>query len=361
MKIAIISSTFPDEKPGGVSTYVEGRAEFLSRKIEVQVYALGGNSGYQGIGRLKEIGIGSHMNFSRNFPIYWWRLLKGVISFKPDIIEIHNIPVGLPLFVLSFFVKLGRITYFFHGPARLESQIEGASNSSVFMRYQLEKFCLKRSKVIYCVSHAFQEVLLKEHPFIKKRGLVVRLRYPRLLFPTQIENKIFHNDSLSFVCVRRLVKRTGVLDLIDAFIGVKKMGKIHKTSTLNIVGSGPLLEEIEERVESSGYSSSIKVLGKISSKARDELYQKSSFNIVPTKGLEGFGLIILEAAFFGCPSIVTRVNALPEVIEKLDGLGVVCQPGKDGLKEVLANIKPFTDRDREKLFELSRRKFGVNR
>lgn len=81
---------------------------------------------------------------------------------------------------------------------------------------------------------------------------------------------------------------------------------------------------------------------------------------MPTIGLEGFGLVVVEAAFWGCPSIVTDVNALPEVISKLEGIGVIVPPTQEGLHAALVDAKPLPMDQRQHFTALARRKFGVS-
>ena len=363
MKIAIISSTFPTEKPGGVPTYVDGRATFLSRRLEVRVYALGQGETSDPSSPYKMIRLGSSSSFRKSFPLRWWRLMQELRRWRPDVVEIHNIPVGLPVFALYPFLGVNRPTYFFHGPARLEAKIEGASRVGYMLRFFVERFCLHRSRAIYCVSKAFRKVLLEEHPFLSRRSMKVMIRYPRIKLPRELNrsaSRTINEQRFSFVCVRRLVERTGTAQLVDAFLSAIASNKLPSDALLRIVGDGPQRSLLEEKVRDSGYSKSVEILGRVSQEERDRLFSTSTFNVVPTVGLEGFGLVIAEAAFWGCPSIVTDVNALPEVISKLDAIGVVCPPTKEGIETSLIDATPLNKDQRKHLAMLAQRKFGIS-
>lgn len=363
MKIAIISSTFPTEKPGGVPTYVEGRATFLSRKVDVRVYALGQGDSSDGSARYRQVGLGPSSNFKKNFLFTWVRLLREIRRWRPDVLEVHNIPVGLPLFVLFPLLGVTRPTYFFHGPARLEAKIEGASRIGYTLRYYLERFCLRRSRVSYCVSQAFRKVLLEEHSFLARQSRKVVIRYPRINLPHEMDKptgQTSEDKRLSFICVRRLVERTGTVQLLDAFLAAKESKQLPSDAVLRIVGNGPQKIILEEKIRDKSLSDSVELLGHVSQEERDRLFATSTFNVVPTIGLEGFGLVVVEAAFWGCPSIVTDVNALPEVISKLDGIGVVVPPTPKGLQTALVNATPLPIDQRQHLKALALRKFGVS-
>lgn len=361
MKIAIISSTFPEDKPGGVGTYVDGRAAYLSRKASVRVFALGRGGSTDYTSTYQKFSLGFPNRLKKDFLFVWWKLIVQIIRWKPDVVEIHNIPIGLPMFIIFLFSGVRRPTYFFHGPARLEAKIEGASLISCFFRYSLEKFCLFQSRSIYCVSHAFKKTLGEEHRFIR-RWKNVKIRYPKVRLPEYPRDAFGERNQegqQDFVCVRRLVERTGTALLLDAFLAGKEANLLSSDARLRIVGEGPQKELLQRKIRDSKFGGSVELLGRVSQIERDKLFASSTYNVVPTIGLEGFGLVVVEAAFLGCPTIVTNVNALPEVIAKLDGMGVVVAPTRESITDALVHAKALTSDQRDKLGNLARRKFGV--
>jgi glycosyltransferase involved in cell wall biosynthesis len=336
LRLALISQPFSHLKPGGVPTYVNGRQKYLSRNIEVKVFAIG-----TPLNESNQISLGQNLNggILRFLPV-WIKLIQELWKWKPDIIEVHNIPTGLPLF---FFIN--SINYFFHGPAHLEAKSEGKHWISCTCKYLLEKIFLVRSKKIFVASKNFRELIKIEHPILKRLDKKVIVKYPKLSIDT--EKKITLSNFLEvkrlqslktgakFICVRRLVSRTGVDLLINAFSHAVDHKKIPVNSILLIIGNGPLEGRINELICKNKYAHNIRMLGTITNEYRDELYRNCDFNIVPTIGLEGFGLVVIEAAFQGCPSIVTNINALPEVIEMLNGKGFICQPNIISLSNML--------------------------
>jgi glycosyltransferase involved in cell wall biosynthesis len=169
--------------------------------------------------------------------------------------------------------------------------------------------------------------------------------------------KALVDQPMVFVCVRRLVRRTGVLELVEAFLQASAMGRLHPDTVLHIAGDGPLLPEIRLLVAQKPSNARLILHGQISDEARLHLYRESDLNVVPTQALEGFGLVVIEAALQGCPSLVTDVGGLPEVLALLDHIGVICRPDVASLSEALLKLRPFPLRDRQQLAQVAARRF----
>lgn len=125
-------------------------------------------------------------------------------------------------------------------------------------------------------------------------------------------------DPRSFlaVCVRRLVPRMGIEVLLDAWRQIAE--ELPGGSTLMLVGEGPLSMELAERVRGEGLAGRVRLLGRVPDEELIELYRAADVAVVPTLSVEGFGLVVLEAAACGTPSIVSNVGGLPEVTRPLD-------------------------------------------
>ena len=361
MKVAIVSSTFPEEKPGGVPTYVEGRMAVLSRRCEVRLFALGQGDG------VDRIGIGRSASFRRNVLIVWFRLLSAIREYRPDVIEVHNIPVGLPLFVLA-----RRVNYFFHGPARLEARLEGIRGTSLAIKYLLEWVSIRCSRRVLVASSAFRALVCDEHPYLRARVRPPVIRYPKFVASpvasadAEDDRRCLEEIGLRFpgprpvfVSVRRLVARTGLELLVRSFDRALTDGLVPQDAVLLIVGGGPLHDQIERLIRELGRQDNIRLVGRVSDQARDALYRHAHFNVVPTVGLEGFGLVVVEAALHGCPSIVTNVNALPEVVALLDGCGLVCEPDEGAMAAALGSSLKACRVDRAALQRLAVNRFVV--
>lgn len=95
------------------------------------------------------------------------------------------------------------------------------------------------------------------------------------------------------------------------------------TYPLKIAGDGPLRPIVERAVAEH---SSITYLGSVPSREASDLMGEATFLIVPTVGIETFGLVTAEALAKGTPALVSDLGALTEIID--DGkTGWLVPPG----------------------------------
>lgn len=87
-----------------------------------------------------------------------------------------------------------------------------------------------------------------------------------------------------------------------------------------VAGTGPMTEEIKNRVYSNGLMEKFFFTGYIDSDIKNKLYQIADTAIFPSL-YEPFGIVALEAMAAGCPVVVSDVGGLSEIVEhKVNGL-----------------------------------------
>lgn len=347
-RLAIVSSAFGHERAGGVASYVEGRARYLRRRIDVGLFALGKTEQAGG-----SFSVGRKGGFRFFFLFAWCRLLWGLHRFKPDYIEVHNIPVGFPAVILL------RAAYFFHGPAAEEARVEGKRGLRLAFSGWLERLVVRRARKVYVVSHAFKAVFLDIYR-AEGRAFLLRVRYPKIASRVGIlcfEGPGRKDRGLILVCVRRLVKRTGVQELVLAFKEAERRKALPAGTSLHIVGEGPEKEAVAKTIAEGGGRSGIVLHGRLDNSGRDELFKRADWNIVPTQSLEGFGLVVIEAGLCGCPSLVTRVGGLPEAVEALGGIGKICGASVVELEQALGELRVVAADKRRAIADAAERKF----
>jgi glycosyltransferase involved in cell wall biosynthesis len=128
-------------------------------------------------------------------------------------------------------------------------------------------------------------------------------------------------DAFIALTVRRLFFRNGLDTLIDAATHLRGLAGLHVV----IGGTGPEQAEIKERIARDGLAN-VHLVGYIPDLDLPDYYRAADVFILPTRTAEGFGLVLMEAAASGVPSIATDSGAPREVVD--DGVtGLLVPPG----------------------------------
>ncbi len=206
----------------------------------------------------------------------------------------------------------------FHGPWAAESAVEGGAKWSVVAKRWLERRVYHSADRVITLSRAFGELVVRDYGVDETKVRVVpggvdvdrwavdfdrANARQRLGWPT---------DRPIVFCVRRLARRMGLENLIDA---TKRLTDSCPDILVVIGGSGPLKDELATKVESLGLQNHVRLIGFVPEEDLPIAYRAADLSIVPTQALEGFGLIVLESLAAGTPALVTPVGGLPEVVE----------------------------------------------
>jgi glycosyltransferase involved in cell wall biosynthesis len=120
----------------------------------------------------------------------------------------------------------------------------------------------------------------------------------------------------------------------------KIQAKSSQKIVLNMVGDGPLLEEIKAKK----HNFQIHFLGKKTKEEISNLLRESTF-FLHASHIETFSVVIAEALFCGVPVIASNVGAIPELI--FDFNGVLCDNKVEswvaGIEKALSSTYNRTD------------------
>ena len=151
------------------------------------------------------------------------------------------------------------------------------------------------------------------------------------LYPSK---NLIEKDKIHFAFFGRLDEQKNPLDFIKAINFLKNEGFLNSRLSFSIAGDGELKNQCEQLIYEYNLQDDIKLLGWINDKSAflntvDVLCQPSKW--------EAFGLVFVEAAFFGIPSIATKVEGIPEVV--LDGItGLLCDNNAVSLKNCMVKL-----------------------
>ena len=134
--------------------------------------------------------------------------------------------------------------------------------------------------------------------------------------------------------VGRMIKEKGILEIIEAYEGLKEKDNIQ----LIIAGDGPLLKELQNKK----LNKNILLAGKLNHDEVMGLLNKTDIFVHPSSFAEGMPTSILEAGLMKCAIVATPAGGTAEVINKKE-LGIICKPSvesiKNGLEYYLQNEK----------------------
>lgn len=122
-------------------------------------------------------------------------------------------------------------------------------------------------------------------------------------------------DKFFLFTLRNLVPRMGLENLIETIaILVKEKPDV----ILLIGGKGFLEEKLKKKVKDFRLEDYIKFAGFVEEKELPLYYQSADLFILPSRDLEGFGLVSLEALSCGIPVLGTPVGGTKEILGRLD-------------------------------------------
>lgn len=194
----------------------------------------------------------------------------------------------------------------------LEIQVHGFEKL-YGIRKLIGHFVIKRSDKVRVVSRRLFELLSHEYKVEKDKIYILPITF--------IENEVDNislpdkNSKFIFLSVCRLVKVKRIDFLIRAFF---KINKEYPNANLWIVGSGPCEKRLKLLTKKLGVEKEIKFWGWQSDISR---FYKQADVFVLTSESEGWGMVVIEAGYFGLPTVMTDVGLAGDlVINNQNGL-----------------------------------------
>lgn len=256
-------------------------------------------------------------------------------SERPDVVSSHFALYTFP--GLDVTRGIPQVSHF-QGPWADESHVEGADSIGQKSKRMLEQSVYKRSSRLIVLSEAFGEILHRRYAIPVDRirvvpGCVDVDQFNLPLSRADARRRLqLPQDRPIVLAVRRLVRRMGLEDLIEA---MKRVKAKQPEVLLLIAGKGRLAEELQARIADAGLEENVRLLGFVPDRHLASLYRAADVSIVPTVALEGFGLITVESLASGTPVLVTPVGGLPEAVAPLSSDLVLSATGPDAIADGL--------------------------
>jgi glycosyltransferase involved in cell wall biosynthesis len=262
-----------------------------------------------------------------------------VTQRRPDVISSHFALYTFP--GLDVTRGIPQVSHF-QGPWADESYVEEVDSFGKRAKRYLEQSVYARSSRLIVLSEAFGKILTSRYGISPERvrvvpGCVNVHQFNLAITPAEARLKLrLPQDRPIVLAVRRLVRRMGLEDLIDA---MKLLKQRVPDVLLLIAGKGQLQGELQTRISAAKLGYNVRLLGFVPDQHLAALYRAATISVVPTVALEGFGLITAESLASGTPVLVTPVGGLPEAVAGLSPDLVLPATGAaaiaDGLRAAL--------------------------
>ncbi|AOX00998.1 hypothetical protein BJP34_17495 [Moorena producens PAL-8-15-08-1] len=241
------------------------------------------------------------------------------------IVEDHYFSRYLLLFNLihKIFNKNGKIIIILHHFDDYNSQSKFLLKK-IFYRYQ-EKACLCWADIIVTNSKFSEKEITSLNIGTKSIFVLPPALKRETLEATKNLDK--NHSELKILCVGHCIPRKGIIYLIEAFSQVERQGvKIH------IVGKTDKNQNYHRKVinliNKLDLKDDVILHSRLDQDGLNQLYSSSHIFVLPSLK-EGFGIVLLEAMYFGLPIITTNISAMPELV----------QDGENGLLVPPANFQ----------------------
>ena len=269
-----------------------------------------------------------------------WRAIRHEMAamtadFHPQLVVSHFALYSYPVLRQ---IRVPLVVHF-QGPWADEGAVEGGRGTALFVKKSIEAAVYRRARRLICLSQAFAALLVERYGVDPARVRIVPGGVDAQRFEGVPDRSVarerlrWPQDRPIVFAVRRLVRRMGLEDLIEAMVEVRRRVP---EALLLIGGRGPLQGELTAHIEQLGLTDHVRLLGFIPDDALPLAYRAADITVVPTVALEGFGLIAAESLAAGTPTLVTPVGGLPEVVRDLSTNLVLPSTGAGALAEGLS-------------------------
>ncbi len=341
MNVLIVADRFFPSDPGGLARVAWDAAKALARRgHDVAFVAAESGPGATPPATSIVEGVTVHRFVRPVYPawhpqrasvpikLYAQAVKQALAGARFDTVHFHSIFTGMAVLqAIGGQAKRPRLVYTIHSPVAQEQHLTwsrqgliGVFNSWIGMPIvrRMEQQLIAAADVVHVLSEFTAAQLRSEHPQLSKRYRViphfVYRDWRRTLSRDEARRRLgWQVATPSLFTVRQLRYRYGIEDAVAAVAPLAREGRC----TLHIAGDGPDREKLESQVDSLGCHESIQLLGRISDDTLRLAYQAADLFLLPTRHLECFGLISLEAMSHGLPVLGTTVGAIPEVIGRI--------------------------------------------
>ncbi|MGV3721923.1 MAG: asparagine synthase (glutamine-hydrolyzing) [Actinomycetota bacterium] len=188
------------------------------------------------------------------------------------------------------------------------------------LRARMERNALRRSDAVMVLSEYSASQIRDLHGLSTQHAAVIPGgvncdRFKPLTDRLETRARLGLPSGLLLLTVRNLVPRMGLDALITA---MRSVVDTRPDARLVIAGTGMLRESLEEQVHSLGLTENVRFAGYVPEDRLADYYGAADLFVLPTRMLEGFGLVTIEALACGTPVLGTPIGGTQEILRRFD-------------------------------------------
>lgn len=327
--VLLLARTFPPEDIGGVASYCRAVALALAES-DIEVHVLAPRSG-SGVGEEREGSLWIHpVQRAGGRVVRFFRYLAAFFRLRrryPDAVVLAGywIPTALVPWLLSFLLPI-RYGVFLYGadvwgyPSRLEQWLLRAVSRRAERLLTITRYTEREIRKAIPAAPPVVLAPCTIDPDEMEAYRVTEGRDPKAEFGLEGKRVILTASYLGF--------RKGHLPVLEA---VAELAGEYPDLVYVYTGRGPARAAIEGKVRQLGLEERVRAMGFVDYPTLMRLYQAAdvfamvSYNPDNPADFEGFGIVYLEAGYWGVPSVAARFGGPVEVVE--DGVtGILTEP-----------------------------------
>lgn len=343
MNVLVIGRGVPNKKNpmNGVFEFDQARA-LAKSGLQVTYFAIDLRS----LRRKRKMGITSGIQdgvhwFSFNIPvgavprqilrkINIWALKKLYSKVynntKPDIIHAH-------FYEQAF--SAAKLVETVHVPLVITEHSSTMNNRTVCDDVlRTASFAYSKAFTVIAVGKSLSESIKEKTGY--QSVIIPNIMGERVFF--QIERKK-HSGSFGFVFTGNLIERKRPIQLFEAF---REIHEMYPNVRLGLIGSGPLSNEISERIEQFKMNECVKLYGRLPRDEIAEVYGEYDCFVLPSAN-ETFGVVYIEALAAGLPIIATACGGPEDFITPENGI-MVQVDDKEALVNAMKKMMESSDK-----------------
>ncbi len=275
----------------------------------------------------------------RTLPQFHWTEIRGArraltAAAAQEPLDVVNVHEALPA-AGACWPRRGALVWTMHAPwgeewlDAYEHQRAGragplrraAARAFAWYLERLERATVRRAERVLTLSEFIKNKVVETHQYPPERVRVVGGGVDLDRFRPEGDRDALKRrlgaapGQWLVLTVRRLAPRMGVDALVEA---ARLLRRRRGDFLLLIVGDGVMRSAIERQIETLGCGEYVRLAGRVPDEELPDYYRAADLFVLPTRFMEGFGMITPEALACGTPVLGTPVGGTEELLRRFD-------------------------------------------